>query len=136
MRQAGVEVSDTLLPGLELVDEEGTPGEVDDHRHQSLVQRYGGLSEPANALLVSEGFAKDLSEGKPHVLYGVMLIDGQITGRADHQIEEAVLAPEFEHVVEEGHSGRDRGRPAAIEVEFDEDAGLPRRPLDRRLAGG
>src|SRR5256886_3074206 len=66
--QLDVEAADLRLLDLDVVDEEGPPREVDDARHQRLVERYRGLAEAANAGLVTERRPEPLNEHQADVL--------------------------------------------------------------------
>ena len=53
-------------------------------------------------------------------------IDFHIAYRMHRQIEQAMAAKGVEHVVEKRHAGRDIAHTGSIQVEFDDNVGLPR----------
>ena len=56
----------------------------------------------------------------------MMRIDLNIAHRMHRQIEQAMAAKGVEHVVEKRHAGRDIAHAAPVQVELDDNVGLPR----------
>ena len=126
---------DVLLPlGLAGVHAVGTTGHVDDRLHERLVERDGGVAEPADALLVPERLAQRLAEHDRRVLDGVVGVDVQVTGGLDGEVDQRVPGERDEHVVVEADPGRDVVAPGAVEVDLDEDLGLAGLALHPRCA--
>ena len=61
----------------------------------------------ADAAAIAERRGNGLAERDTHVLDGVMLIDVEIAGRSNVQIERPVLREQLQHVIEEANAGRD-----------------------------
>ena len=74
---------DVLLAlGLAGVHAVGAAGHVDDGLHQRLVERHGGVAEPADAELVAERLAQRLAEHDRGVLDGVVGVDVECRPRS------------------------------------------------------
>ena len=61
-----------------------------------------------------------------HVLDGVVLVDLQVAGGGDLDVDERVVRERRQQVVVEADAGGDAGRAAAVEVDRDRDARLAR----------
>lgn len=79
-----------------------------------------------NTRFVAQRPAKRLAQHNARVLDGMVRIDFHIAYRMHRQIEQAMAAKGVEHVVEKRHAGRDIARTGSIQVEFDDNVGLPR----------
>ena len=122
---------DVLLAlGLAGVHAVGAAGHVDDGLHQRLVERHGGVAEPADADLVAERLAQRLAEHDRGVLDGVVGVDVGVALGLDRQVDQRVPGERVEHVVVEADAGGDVGAAGAVEVELDEDLRLLGLPLD------
>src|SRR5919197_4155596 len=132
--QLDVEGADLRLLDADVVDEEGSPREVDHRRHQRLVERHASLAEAADAGLLAGALTQRLAEGEPDVLDRVVVVDLQVARRAEGQVEEAVLREQLEHVVQKRDAGLHLVAAAAVEGELETDVGLLGLPRDARAA--
>ena len=78
----------------------------------------------ANSGFIAQRLAQGLAEANPHVFHRVVLIDMEIAGSLDAQIESGMFGQQDEHVIEEPDAGGRFASSAAVEREFQ---------IDRRL---
>jgi hypothetical protein len=109
-----------------------TPREVEDHPRECLVHRHRGVTEALDPGAVAQRLEHRLAQGERDVLHRVVLVDLQVAGRGQLQVEQAVMREGCEQVVVEADPGRHPGLTGPIEVERQLDAGLPGRAADRR----
>src|SRR5438552_8658880 len=131
VNQLDVEAADLRLLDLDVVDEERPSGEVDDARHQRLVERYRGLAEAADAGLVAERLAERLAERQADVLDRVVIVHLEVARRAHGEVEEAVAGEDLEHVVQERDTALHLVAPGSVEVQLQVDVGLLGASRDR-----
>src|SRR5690606_5976846 len=77
-----------------------------------------------DAALLPESAEEGLAEDDAGVLDGVVVVDPGVALRLDDEVESTVLREKGQHVVEERHSGVDRGRAGAVDDEIEPDVGL------------
>src|SRR6185295_2713420 len=87
-----------------------------------------------DALARAERLRHRLAERDAEVLDGVVLIDVEIAGRVDPQIEGAVARDELQHVIEEADAGAHAVLALALEAERQRDLRLGRPAIDYRAA--
>ena len=106
----------------------GLPATRDIHggHHERLVHGDRRVGKTRNARLVAQRLAKRLAQHDARVLDGVMRIDLDVAHCVHRQIEQTMAAKSVEHVVEKRHAGRDIARTGSIQVELDDNIGLPR----------
>ena len=114
----------------------GAPGDVDDGRHQRLVERHGGVAEAGDAALVAQRLAHGLPEDDRDVLDGVVRVDVGVALGAHGEVDERVLGEREQHVVVERHAGADLAAAGAVEVDGHLDGALGRGPAHGGGAGG
>ena len=131
MDQLDVEVADLRLLDAHVVDEERATGQVDDARHERLVERHRRLAEAPDAGLVAERLAKRLAERQPDVLDGVVVVDVEVARRLEREVEEPVAREYLEHVVQERDAGLHLVAPAPVDVQLESDVRLLGAPFDR-----
>lgn len=119
-----VEVFDVGGGVVDLVDEEGAAAEVEGDAGEGFVHGEEAVAVAADAFAVAEGFVEGFAEDDADILDGVVVIDVEIAGGVDGEIEEGVFGEEFEHVVEEADAGVDVGGAGAVEVEGEGDVGF------------
>ena len=112
------------------------PRHVDRGVRQRFIHRNEGIAEAADALLVPQRLPECGAEHNRGVLDGVVTLDLHITAGGHGQVEARVSAECGEHVIEERHTGVDRDRTGAVQIEFDDDVGLFGLPFDPHAAGG
>ena len=119
-----VESADHRARERDVPFEARSPGQVDDHPRQGLVQRHVGVAVAADARLVAGGARESLPEGDADVLDGVVRVDVQVALRLDLEVDQAVARDLVEHVIEERHPGLEPALAGAVEVDPDPDPGL------------
>ena len=67
-----------------------------------------------DALAVAERFERSLAERDSDILDGVVLVDVEVTGGAERQVEATVPGKQLQHVIEKPDPGADVVSPAAI----------------------
>ena len=104
--------------------------EVDDGPASDFVHRHARVTEPGDPGPVAERLREGRPEDEGHVLDRVVLVDLQIAGGADLEVEQPVVGERPEQVIVEADPGG-HARPARpVEVEGQGDRGLARRPLE------
>ena len=98
--------------------------DVDDGRRDGLVHRHGAVAEAADPGPVAERLREGRAEHEGDVLDRVVLVDLQVAGRPDLEVEQAVVGQRAQEVVVEADPGLDVGAARAVEVERDRDVGL------------
>ena len=94
--------------------------------HERLVHGDHRVGKARNTRLVAQRLAKRLAQHNARVLDGVVCVDLHIAYCMHRQIEQAMAAKGIEHVIEKRHAGRDIAHAAPVQVEFDDNVGLPR----------
>ena len=114
-----------------VVDDVGdTAGEVDGGDGEGLVHGHDEVAGAEDALLVAERFVEGLAKGDADVLDGVVLVDVEVAGAGEREVEATVAGEELQHVVEEADAGGDFVDTLAIYAEFEGDLGLSGRAID------
>ena len=131
----GVEELDGQL-GIEAAHAPGRHGQlavglpaarnINSSHHKCLVHGDRRVGKARNTRLVAQRLAKRLAQHNARVLDGVMRVDLNVAYRMYRQIEQAMATKGVEHVVEKRHAGRDIAHTGSIQVEFDDNVGLPR----------
>src|SRR4029077_9410558 len=83
----------------------GASAEIYGSRSQSLVHRHQEVSRAHDAALVTKRLAERLAQRDPDVFHGVMLINIQIAGGFQLQVESPMAREKFQHMIEEADSG-------------------------------
>ena len=78
LEQVDVELADHRTGVRHVHGQPGTPGEVDHHPRQRLVQRHVGVPVAGHAFLVADGLGEGLAEGDAYVLDGMVVVDVQV----------------------------------------------------------
>ena len=86
------------------------PTSIDGRRH-GFVHGHGGVAEAVDAGAIAESLGQGGAQDQRHVLHGVVLVDLEVAGRLDLEVEQAVVGERGEQVVEEADPGRDVGSP-------------------------
>ena len=86
--------------------------------------------------LVADGVAQGLAERDADVLDRVVVVDVQVAGRLQAQVQQAVAGDVGQHVVEEADAGDDLAAAVAVEGDAQGDVGLGRPPRDLGLSRG
>ena len=85
---------------------------------------------PVDRGSIGERFVERGAEDKRDIFNRVVLVDLQIAGAADLEVEEAMMAERGEQVVVEPDTGLGRRATRPVEGEADRDVGLARLPGD------
>ena len=88
------------------------------------------MAVAADAGLVAQRLAERLAQANAHVLDRVVLVDVQVAGGLDGQIDGGVLGQQRQHVVEEADAGGDLRLAAAVQRQFQVDVGFRRLAVD------
>src|SRR5262249_37402410 len=83
---------------------------------------------------VAERLRHRFAERDADVLDGVMLIDVEVTGCSEIEIESAVTREQLEHVVEKADAGPHAVAPGAVESQLQADLRFGRTATDQRAA--
>src|SRR5262245_44797382 len=102
--------------------------------HERLVQRHGGVAEPADTAPVAECVAQRLTEDDRGVLDGMVRVDLEIADGLHPQVDQRVLGQRVQHVVVEPDPGGDVATAGAVQVDLDDDLGLAGLAFDPRGA--
>ena len=125
-------------PGLLQVDvvmKIGAAGEVERDLDESFVERHRDRREAADAHLRAQRLAERLAEDDAGVLDRVVCVHLEVAPGLHVQIHAPVPAELRQHVVEERQArGCDR-LPGPVELEDDDDFGLPRRAFPLGATG-
>ena len=113
--QFGVEIADLVGGEVGLKDEVRPAAEVQRRRAKRLFHRQREVPVAADARLVAHGLAERLAETDAHVLDRVVLVDVQVAGGGDAQIERRMLGQQGQHVVEKADAGGDPRLADAVE---------------------
>ena len=94
-----------------------------------LVQRRPGVAVAGDAAALAERAVERLAEHDGDVLDGVVLVDPQVAGAGELEVEHGVEAERAQHVVEKADAGGHAGGAAAVHVDRAADVGLLRSPF-------
>ena len=89
-QQIHVEIADARAGVGHLVGEPWTPGQIDHHPRQRLVQRYIGVPVTVDPRLAPERLGEGLPERDAHVFDGVVGIDLEVPIGGEIDVEQAV----------------------------------------------
>jgi hypothetical protein len=90
----------------------------------------------ADAPHVTERLPHRLAKRNADILGGMVMVDMQIAGRLDVDVDPGVAGEEIKHVIEKADPGRDRRSATTVEVDRDCDVGFLGGSFDRCLAHG
>src|SRR6266545_1814506 len=128
--QLGLQVAHLADLDEVLVDQGGTAAEIDRGHGQGFVHGQDEVARPVDALTVAQRLGEELSEHDADVLHGVVLIDIEVAGGPERQVEAAVAGEQLQHVVEEADAGVDLVAALALDAEGAVNAGFARVALD------
>ncbi len=103
--------------------------EVDHRPRQGLVERRVGVAEALDAAALAQRFVKRLSDRQRAVLGRVVVVDLQVAGAVQLQVQAPVAGERREHVVEETQARAHLRRAPAVEGQR-----APRSPSRRSCA--
>ena len=120
VHQLGLQIADRAARFTFEIDDGVRPAaEIDGRDGQRLVHRHHEVAGAVDAALRSPSACEHrLAERDAEVLDGVVLIDVEIAGRLQRQVEAAVPREQLQHVIEEADAGARRrsGRwPSSVE---------------------
>jgi len=78
----------------------------------------------SDASHIAKSLFHRLSEHDPNILGGMVMVDMQVTGSFNRDIDPGVPGKQIEHMVKEADPSRDRGNSAAIKINRDCDIGF------------
>ncbi len=84
-----------------------TAAQINRNHSESLIHRLDKVSCTIDASPVAERLRKELAQDDAHIFHCVMLIDVEIAGGFQLQVEAAVLGEQLQHVIEEADAGGD-----------------------------
>ena len=108
--------------------------QVDRRDGQRLVHRHHEVAGAIDAALVADGRQHRFAERDAGVFDGVMLIDVEIAGGLDLEIEAAVPRHQVQHVIEKADAGAVLVLALAVERQRDLDLRFGGAPIDYRAA--
>ena len=118
------QAADALAAERQVDDRVRPPADVDHGGRERLVHRHRRLAEAADPGPVAERLRERRAEDERDVFDRVVLVDLEVAGRPDLDVEQAVVRERREEVVVEPDPGRDPRQARAVEVERDVDLGL------------
>ena len=119
-----------------VVDDVGdAAGEVDGGDGEGLVHGHDEVAGAEDALLVAERLVEGLAERDADVFDGVVLVDVEVAGAGEGEVEATVAGEEFQHVVEEADAGGDLVDALAVDSELQRDLRLGGGAFDGAGAG-
>ena len=123
-KQVNVKTSDEGAGEVDVVDESGAAGEVDDNAAQGFVKRNVGMTVAADAGFAAQGLFQGLSEYDADVFDGVVVVDVQVAFAGDVEVDHAVAGDLGKHMLKEGYAGVETVLSGAVEVEAEGDLGF------------
>src|SRR5437899_11839769 len=88
--QQSLEVADALLLDSKIVVEVGTAADIDHRGAERLVERHGRITESSDPRAVAQRLSESAAEHDADIFNGMMLVDVEIAGGLDLEVEEAV----------------------------------------------
>ncbi len=116
VHQVHIELADQAARVLHVVLEARSPGKVDHHPGECLVERHVGMAVTHDAGLVADGARAGLAEDDADVFHRMVRIDVQVAPGIDLQIQHAVARYLVEHVLEERDTGGEARDAGAVEI--------------------
>jgi hypothetical protein len=101
VHELALQVADHSYAHLQIDHRFRPTTQVDSHDRERLVHRHHEIAGAVDPFAIAERAEQRFTQDDADVLDGVVLIDIQIAGRAQRQVEAAVAREQFEHVVEE-----------------------------------
>jgi hypothetical protein len=105
--QFGLQIADPSYANFCLYDGYGATAKIDGGEAERFIHRHQKISSAEDATTVAESLVESFAESDADVFDGVMLIDVEVSGGNQFEIEAAVAGEEFEHVIEETNARRD-----------------------------
>src|SRR6185295_4713991 len=134
VHELGLQIADHRHLHLKIDHGVRTPAEIDRGHAEGLVHRHEEVAGAVDALAVADRLRDGLAERDAEIFDCVMLIDVEIPGRRDLQIEAAVPGEELQHVIEKADPGPDVVSAGALELQRQRNLRLRRVPVDYRAA--
>src|SRR5688572_12333245 len=119
VNQFALQVPDALDRERQIDDGVWSPAEIDSSNAKRLVHRHDEVAGAVDAAARAKRFRDRLAQRDAEILHGVVLIDVEIAGGANLEIERAVACHELQHVVEEADAGADVIAALAFDPEAD-----------------
>src|SRR6267143_5438171 len=114
--------------------QQGAPRHVDCDACQRLIHRHMDIRVAADASHVAKRLSHRLSERNADILGSMVMVDMQVTGGFDSDVDAGVPGKEVEHVIKKADSGRNRCNSAAVKIDCNRDVGFLGSALYRCLA--
>ncbi len=112
-----VEGANLLGHGSQVATEMATPPEVYDGRRESFYERCRGVGEADEVCAIAQSVVEGASEYEAGILYGVVVIDVEVSLGLYGKVHAGVVGEEMQDVVEETDAGAHLGASFAVEVE-------------------
>ena len=100
------------------------PAQVDRGAGKRFIEGHVGGAGADEPGLIAGSLGEGLAEADADVFDGVVVVDPEVAGAADFEVEHAVFGDVAEHVVEEADPGLGDELPGTIEVQLGINAGL------------
>ena len=117
-----------------LIMEVGSAAQIDRNSNESFIHWQEGPAVTSDPGFITERLSETFAENDAGIFDAVMIVHLQISADIDLEIEQAVLAEESEHMIEERDAGLDGGSAGAIDHEVDRDISFRRLSLQVRRA--
>ena len=116
-RGLGLQIADQPNANLVLIDERRAAAEVERDNGQRFVHGQHEIAGAIDAFSIAQSFRDQLPEHYADIFDGVMLIDIEVTGGLECEIESAMLGKELQHVIEKANAAADVVRAAAFDAQ-------------------
>ena len=119
LHQFRLQVADARDLELQVYDGERPARQVDGGDGQRFIHRHHEVAGAVDPALRADGFRDRRTEREAGIFDGVMLVDVEISGRLQFQVEPAVAREQLQHVIEKSHAGGDAIPAASFDREPD-----------------
>ena len=131
-----LEGADAVFFNRNIISEIAASAEVYDRSAKGFVEWHRSLTEAADTAAIAKCLFEGAAEDDANILHGVVVIDMQVAGSLDLEIEEAVTGEALEHMVKKRDAGADFTAARSVETKRDRDRGFAGLALDFGEAGG
>ena len=133
--QFSIERTDLRRVKVKIVGQQAASAPVEGAGDQCLVHWDEGVAVACEARLVADGVSQGLSKRDADVFHGVVVVNVQVAGRLDTQVQQSMPGDVGEHVVEKADAGDDLAPAVAVQGDAQGDVRLRGLPGDVRLPG-
>ena len=121
---------DLLGPERQVDHGVGATPDIEDRGREGFVHGHACRAEAVDAGPIAQRRRDRGTEDERHILDRVVVVDVEVAGRLDLEIDEGVMSQRGQEVVVEPDAGRDRCLARPVEPDADLDICLPRSPAE------